>query len=84
MKFVLAALATIVVVTSAVAADLPPPIYAKGPDVASTYNWSGFYVGGTLGGAFGSSDPATTTVYSATGFFDPSAPSIASISKPTS
>jgi outer membrane immunogenic protein len=47
----------------ALAADLPTRTYNKAPvaAAAAVYNWSGFYVGGTAGGAFGSFDPSTST-----------------------
>lgn len=38
------------------AAKAPPA-----PAVAAPYNWTGFYIGGTAGGAFGSFDPFTST-----------------------
>ena len=46
-------------VTQASAADLPPRPYVKAPPVAPAapiYNWTGFYIGGHVGGAFGGSD----------------------------
>lgn len=49
-----------------VAADLPFYSKATPPTV---YNWTGFYVGGTLGGASGSFDPSTTTAFSPMGYF---------------
>ncbi|MBZ5700579.1 MAG: outer membrane beta-barrel protein [Acidobacteriia bacterium] len=36
---------------------------------AQDTNWKGFYAGGNVGGAFGSSDAQTSTIYSATGYF---------------
>ena len=39
----------------AFAADMPPRPYAKAPAYtapAVVYNWTGFYIGGHLGGAF--------------------------------
>jgi len=58
-KFLLvtAALATLVGVQSAAAADLsrPYPYATKAPAYAAPiYNWTGFYIGGHLGGAFSS------------------------------
>jgi outer membrane immunogenic protein len=44
--------------TSAFAADLPARPYTKAPAYtapAVVYNWTGFYIGGHLGGAFGDS-----------------------------
>src|SRR5215470_14749137 len=41
----------------AAAADMPPRTYTKAPPAytapALIYNWTGFYIGGHLGGAFG-------------------------------
>ena len=38
----------------AFAADLPPaPVYTKAPPVAAPYSWTGFYVGGNVGGGVG-------------------------------
>jgi outer membrane immunogenic protein len=53
-----AGLAAVVGVGTASAADLPARTYAKVPTaiVDPTFNWSGFYVGGNLGGAWGRSD----------------------------
>ena len=53
---------------SALAADLAPS-YTKAPVMASVYNWTGFYVGGNVGGQWGSADPSTSTVFSPTGYF---------------
>jgi outer membrane immunogenic protein len=61
---------------SAIAADLSrpaAPVYTKAP-MATGYNWSGFYVGGTLGGAWGTFDPSTSTVFSNTGYFATTSP----------
>lgn len=33
------------------------------------YNWTGFYIGGNVGGAWGRFDSATSTVFSPTGYF---------------
>ncbi len=43
---------------SAMAADLPvrAPVYKGPPPVVVVYNWSGFYIGGNIGGAWGRSD----------------------------
>src|SRR5262245_23011181 len=52
------------------AADLAvkaPPYKAPPPVVV--YNWSGFYVGANVGGAWGKFDPTTTTVFSPIGYF---------------
>lgn len=54
-KILLAAAVAALASTSALAADLaykaPPPVY-----VPPAYNWTGFYIGAHLGGAFGGSD----------------------------
>jgi opacity protein-like surface antigen len=46
------------------AADKPVKVYAKAPPpvAAAVYNWSGFYAGVNAGAAWGSYDPATSTV----------------------
>ncbi|MBZ5527969.1 MAG: outer membrane beta-barrel protein [Acidobacteriia bacterium] len=41
---------------------------------AQDKDWKGFYLGGNVGGAFGSSDATTTTVFSATGYFATTSP----------
>jgi outer membrane immunogenic protein len=51
-----AALAFAVAAVPATAADLPAQTYTKAPAYtapAAIYNWTGFYIGGHLGGAFG-------------------------------
>lgn len=59
-KFLLSASAIIAVAaasTSAFAADLPARTYTKAPVYTApeqVYNWTGFYIGGHIGGAFGS------------------------------
>jgi outer membrane immunogenic protein len=62
MRLFVAALAACVCVgTSALAADLPAPIYTKAPVfVDPGYNWSGFYVGGNLGYSWGRSSDTST------------------------
>ncbi|WP_298241075.1 outer membrane protein [uncultured Bradyrhizobium sp.] len=69
MKKLLLAIASVVLGTATVqAADLAAH-YTKAPVMASAYNWTGFYVGGNLGGQWGSADPTTSTVYSPIGYF---------------
>jgi outer membrane immunogenic protein len=46
-----AAFASLLVATSASAADLP--VYTKAPAVAAIYDWTGFYIGTNLGYSFG-------------------------------
>jgi outer membrane immunogenic protein len=68
--------ATLLLVSPAFAADLATraPAYATPP--APVYNWSGFYAGGNLGGAWGYSEASTTTVFdpNPTGYFKPTSP----------
>ncbi len=54
---------------AASAADLPAR-YTKAPPLAAPIDsWTGFYVGGNVGGQWGSADPTTSTIYSPTGYF---------------
>jgi outer membrane immunogenic protein len=63
MKFIVAVLAGLFGATSALAADLPAPVYTKAPVyVDPGYNWTGFYLGGNLGYSWGrSSDTSSFT-----------------------
>jgi outer membrane immunogenic protein len=56
----------------AFAADLPAkaPVFTKAPPPAPVYSWTGFYIGGNAGGAWGNFDPSTSTVFSAAGIFN--------------
>ena len=56
---------------NAMAADLPAPApaYKAPPVMVPAYNWSGFYIGATAGGAWGSFDPMTAVIFSPTGYF---------------
>jgi len=60
---VLALLASIAVVGTAAAADMPvkAPVY-KAPVVAPPYNWTGFYVGLNAGGSWGRQENDLVTV----------------------
>jgi outer membrane immunogenic protein len=62
---------SLAMVAGAAAADLPP--YTKAPPPA-VYSWTGFYVGGTAGAAWGSFDPTTSIAFipQPPGYFDPS------------
>jgi opacity protein-like surface antigen len=52
----IAAIVTAATMSFARAADIPPPVPAyRAPVVIPVYNWSGFYIGGNLGWAFGNS-----------------------------
>jgi outer membrane immunogenic protein len=58
-KLLLSTAAIIALAAPAVAADLPARTYTKAPVYtapAAVYNWTGFYIGGHIGGAFGGSD----------------------------
>jgi outer membrane immunogenic protein len=55
-KLLLGTVAVIALAAPAFAADLPARPYAKAPAYTApqvVYNWTGFYVGGHIGGAFG-------------------------------
>ena len=54
-KFVLGAAALAALAAPAFAADMQPRPYTKAPAYTApqvVYNWTGFYVGGHVGGAF--------------------------------
>lgn len=60
--FLLGATALMALAAPAAAADLPARPYAKAPAYtapAVVYNWTGFYIGGHVGGAFGESSSLT-------------------------
>jgi len=80
MKTILLAVASIVLGTaSAQAADLAAH-YTKAPVMAQVANWTGFYVGGNLGGQWGSADANTTTLFPVAAYFaDSSVPAIAAV-----
>jgi outer membrane immunogenic protein len=71
MKNIMLAVSALILGTAvASAADLPARPYTKAPAVvAPVYNWTGFYVGGNVGGQWGTSDPTTATVFSPVGYF---------------
>ncbi len=78
-KFLLAAVSVVLGSASGHAADLAAH-YTKAPVMAPAYNWTGFYIGGNVGGAWGSADPTTSTVYSPAGYFATgSVPAIAAV-----
>src|SRR3954451_940055 len=70
-KFLLAAAGVVLGSASLQAADLAAH-YAKAPMMAAAYNWTGFYVGGHVGGQWGNADLTTSTVWSPTGYFSAS------------
>jgi len=61
-KIILATAVAALSSTAAFAADLPARTYTKAPPpiVAPVYNWTGFYVGGFVGGAFDGSNGFST------------------------
>jgi len=65
-RFVVALLATSALSVSAFAADMPVKAPAYRTPIAAPYNWTGAYIGGHAGVAFGNYDwtfvaPGTTT-----------------------
>jgi outer membrane immunogenic protein len=64
-KFALGILIALTGANCATAADL----YYKAPVAVPVYNWTGFYIGGNVGGAWGNFDPTTSTVFSPVGYF---------------
>jgi len=73
--FVFSAVAAVIAIAgfdAASAADLPARAYTKAPAMADpTYNWIGGYIGVNAGGAWGSSNSSTSTVFSPAGYFFP-------------
>jgi outer membrane immunogenic protein len=71
-KMLLAGAALLTLVSgSAMAADMrpaPAPVYTKAP-MMPVYNWTGPYIGLNAGYAWGDSEAATSTVFSAAGYF---------------
>lgn len=78
-KFLLAVAAVVLGSASVQAADLAAH-YTKAPMMATAYSWTGFYVGGNVGGQWGSADPATSTAFDPAGYFaDTSVTAIAAV-----
>src|SRR3954452_20812445 len=78
-KFLLAAAGVVLGSASVQAADLAAH-YTKAPMMATAYSWTGFYVGGNVGGQWGSADPATSTAFDPAGYFaDTSVTAIAAV-----
>jgi outer membrane immunogenic protein len=69
-RIVISAAGLFAVAGGAFAADLPAaaPVYTKAPPRA-VYSWTGFYVGGNAGGAWGTFDATTTTSIAPVGTF---------------
>jgi len=74
-RFLIATAISVGLAANAYAADLarpapaPAPVYTKAPPLA-TYSWTGFYIGGNVGGAWGSFDPSTSLAFSPFGWFN--------------
>jgi outer membrane immunogenic protein len=50
----------------AMAADMrPAPVYTKAPIMEPSYNWTGLYIGGHVGGGWGTSQSTTNTEFPA-------------------
>jgi outer membrane immunogenic protein len=56
-----AVLASALLSTTALAADIPAPVYKARPATAAIYDWTGFYVGANWGAAIGQSRQRSTT-----------------------
>jgi outer membrane immunogenic protein len=69
MKTFLKALTFIGLAFSAPAFAADMSVKAPPAPVAPAFSWTGFYLGVEGGGAWGGSDPTTTTVFSPTGYF---------------
>lgn len=67
-KYLLAAASLVLGATSVQAADLAAH-YTKAPAMTHVFNWTGFYVGGNVGGQWGSADPATSTLLPVVTYF---------------
>ncbi|WP_445215983.1 outer membrane protein [Bradyrhizobium sp. Pa8] len=67
-KFLLAVASIALGTASAHAADLAAQ-YTKAPAMAPAYNWTGFYVGGNVGGQWGNADLNTSTIWTPAGYF---------------
>jgi outer membrane immunogenic protein len=68
-KKIIAAGAALTIATPGFAADLPAQTYTKAPvmPAAAVYNWTGFYIGGHVGGAW--SEAGSTELDPGTGAF---------------
>jgi outer membrane immunogenic protein len=60
-----AAIASLGFANIASAADLPARTYTKAPVAPVAFNWSGFYIGGFVGGAFADRNATATDPQSA-------------------
>ena len=65
-----AAIASLGFAGIASAADLPARTYTKAPVIPIAYNWSGFYIGGFVGGAFADRNATATDPQSSLAFYN--------------
>ena len=71
-KIALAAAATLMFAGAASAADLPARTYTKAPPpMVAVYNWTGFYVGGHIGGTWTNQEWVNTANTTAFGDLGP-------------
>jgi outer membrane immunogenic protein len=64
-RSLLASFATLITLTAApaTAADMGMPVKAPPPAAAPVYNWTGFYIGAHVGGAWGDKDWTSTATF---------------------
>lgn len=81
MHRIITAFAALALTASAASAADLARSYVKAPVAAPIYSWTGFYVGGNVGGDWGSSHAATSTVYDPFGgyFANTSVPAIGAV-----
>jgi outer membrane immunogenic protein len=60
-RLALALVASAALTQLASAADLPAKAYTKAPALVAAYSWTGFYIGGNVGYAWGKGDTATVS-----------------------
>jgi len=82
-KLLLAGAAFCALIAPAMAADMPAqaPVYTKAPPPVPVFSWTGFYIGGNAGGAWGS-DGIATTQSIGPGFFAIDGAAIAAAASP--
>ena len=60
-RFALALVASIALIGSTAAADMPVKMPVKAPVIVPMYNWTGFYIGGNIGYSWGKQDTSLLT-----------------------
>jgi outer membrane immunogenic protein len=69
-KFLIAAVGLVALAGPALAADMAPaPVYTKAPPPVPVFNWSGFYIGGFVGGAWADRNATSTDPFNTPGGF---------------